>query len=166
MFTMHLWTNVTDVKSKMVVYCHQRKGDNKSERKQSSSHYLRQGKQKVEKIPPQHPTSQRPICTKGKVWFWQFFNLFIRPRVEDFSSNQVGGGELCPFSSKLVHLFCLLLLFILICFVFSFLSNQTPSLSQSCLPFSNYFCLRLKNLVSKHFCGLMYLFLFALRIRP
>ena len=110
------------------------KGDNKSERKQSSSHYLRQGKQKVEKIPTQHPTSQRPICTKGKVWFWQFFNLFIRPRVEDFSCNQVGGGELCPFSSKLVHLFCLLPLFILICLVFSFLSNQTP-------PFPSLVCL-------------------------
>ena len=83
----------------MVTSCDQRKTHNKSERKYSGRRYFRQRKQEVERFPPiiNLPTDRPPICTKGKVWFSLFFNLFIRPSSGNFVLIKLG------LAQKFVH---------------------------------------------------------------
>ena len=85
------------VKSEMVTSCDQRKTHNKSERKYSGRHYFRQRKQESERFPPHLPIDRAPIFTKGKVWFWLFFNLFIRPSSWNFLLIKLG------LAQKFVH---------------------------------------------------------------
>ena len=126
----------------MVTSCDQRKTHNKSERKYSGRRYFRQRKQEVERFPPsstyeptEHQSTYEPSTNlhKRQSLVLVVFQFVHSSFVWEFSSNQVGlGAEVCPFSSKLVHLFCLP----------SFLSNQTLSFpSRLLLSSSNYFFL-------------------------
>ena len=112
----------------MVTSCDQRKTHSKSERKYNGRRYFRQRKQKVERFPQNQPTDRPTNLHKRQSLVLVVFQFVHSSFVSEFSSNQVWlGAEVCPFSSKLVHLFCLP----------CFLSNQTLPFPSPCLLLSS-----------------------------